>query len=138
MKGLRLLGGVTILDAEQKSTGVATTDGKKVIGTPTVQGSIGADWDVPGVPGLSLNGRVVATGHTYANAANTQRVGGWGRLDLGARYITQMAGKLVTLRARVDNVADRNYWASVGGYPGSGYLVVGNPRTFSLSASVEF
>ena len=138
MKGLRLLGGVTFLDAEQKSTGVSTTDGKKVIGTPTVQGSIGADWDVPGVPGLSLNGRVVATGHTYANAANTQRVGGWGRLDLGARYITQMAGKLVTLRARVDNVADRNYWASVGGYPGSGYLVVGNPRTFSLSASVEF
>ena len=138
MKGLRLLGGVTFLDAEQKSTGVATTDGKKVIGTPTVQGSIGADWDVPGVPGLSLNGRVVATGHTYANATNTQRVGGWGRLDLGARYITQMAGKLVTLRARVDNVADRNYWASVGGYPGSGYLVVGNPRTFGLSASVEF
>ncbi|RZL56618.1 MAG: TonB-dependent receptor [Variovorax sp.] len=138
MKGLRLLGGVTFLDAEQKSTGVAATDGKKVIGTPTVQGSIGADWDVPGVPGLSLNGRVVATGHTYANAVNTQRVGGWGRLDLGARYITQMAGKLVTFRARVDNVADRNYWASVGGYPGSGYLVVGNPRTFSLSASVDF
>jgi iron complex outermembrane receptor protein len=44
----------------------------------------------------------------------------------------------VTLRARIDNVADRDYWASVGGYPGSGYLVLGNPRTFSLTASVNF
>jgi len=26
----------------------------------------------------------------------------------------------------------------VGGYPGAGYLVVGAPRTFSLSASVDF
>jgi iron complex outermembrane receptor protein len=38
----------------------------------------------------------------------------------------------------VDNATDRNYWASVGGYPGSGYLTVGGPRTFSLSASVDF
>ncbi|RZM00560.1 MAG: TonB-dependent receptor [Variovorax sp.] len=137
-RGLRLLGGVTFLDAKQKSTGVAATDGQRVIGVPTAQGSIGVDWDVPGVRGLSLNGRVVATGGSYANATNTLRVGGWGRLDIGARYVTEMAGKLVTLRARIDNVADRDYWASVGGYPGSGYLVLGNPRTFSLTASVNF
>ena len=137
-RGLRLLGGVTLLDAKQKATGTAATDGQRVIGVPTAQGSIGVDWDVPGVPGLSLNGRVVATGGSYANATNTLRVGGWGRLDLGARYVTEMAGKLVTLRARIDNVADRDYWASVGGYPGSGYLVLGNPRTFSLTASVNF
>jgi iron complex outermembrane receptor protein len=137
-RGLRLLGGVTLLDAKQKSTGDAATDGQRVIGVPTAQGSIGVDWDVPGVRGLSLNGRVVATGSSYSNATNTLRVGGWGRLDLGARYVTEMAGKLVTLRARIDNVADRNYWASVGGYPGSGYLVLGNPRTFSLTASVNF
>jgi iron complex outermembrane receptor protein len=37
----------------------------------------------------------------------------------------------------VDNVADRDHWASVGGYPGAGYLAVGAPRTFSLSASVD-
>ena len=137
-RGLRLLGGLTLLDAQQKSTGVAATDGQRVIGVPTAQGSIGVDWDVPGVRGLSLNGRVVASGGSYANATNTLRVGGWGRLDIGARYVTEMAGKLVTLRARIDNVANRDYWASVGGYPGSGYLVLGTPRTFSLTASVNF
>lgn len=138
VKGLRVLGGLTLLDAEQKETGSASTDGKDVIGVPKRQGSIGVDWRVPGVTGLSLDARVVASGSSYANATNTLRVPGWSRLDIGARYVTEMAGKLVTLRARIDNVTDRDYWASVGGYPGSGYLVLGNPRTFSLTASVEF
>ena len=65
-------------------------------------------------------------------------VPGWTRFDLGARYATAIAGREVTIRARVDNVADRDYWASVGGFPGAGYLVVGAPRTFSLSASIDF
>jgi len=138
IKGFRILGGVTFLDAEQRDTGSITTDGKKVIGVPKQQGTIGLEWDVPGVRGLTLDGRVIATGSSYADSLNTLRVPGSGRLDIGARYITEVAGKLVTLRARIDNVADRNYWASVGGYPGAGYLVLGNPRTYSVSASLDF
>ena len=44
----------------------------------------------------------------------------------------------LTLRGRVENLADRDYWSSVGGYPDNGYLVLGNPRTFTLTASMEF
>ncbi|HZY16881.1 MAG TPA: TonB-dependent receptor [Ramlibacter sp.] len=137
-RGLRILGGATWLNAEQRSTGSAATDGKQVIGVPKFQATLGAEWDVPGVQGLALDARVVHTGHRYANAANTLDVPGWSRLDLGARYLTEVAGRLVTLRGRVDNVADRNHWASVGGFPGAGYLVVGAPRTYTLSASVDF
>ncbi|MDM0115547.1 TonB-dependent receptor [Variovorax sp. J22R133] len=138
LKGLRVLGGVTFLDATQRSTGSASTDGKDVIGVPSAQGSIGLDWDVPGVRGLSLNGRIVATGSSYADAVNTLRVPSWTRLDVGARYMTEVSGKLLTLRARIDNLTNRNYWASVGGYPNNGYLVLGAPRTFNLTASVDF
>ena len=138
VRGLRLLGGATWLDAKQRSTGSSTTDGKRVIGVPQFQATAGAEWDVPAVQGLTLDARVVHTGATYANATNTLRVSGWNRLDLGVRYMTEVQGKLLTLRARVDNVADRNYWASVGGYPGNGYLVLGAPRTFTLSASMDF
>ena len=137
-QGLRLLGGLAWLDAKQQATGSATTDGKRVIGVPEVQANIGAEWDVPGVRGLAVDGRLVHTGSSYANATNTLKVGGWNRLDLGVRYLTEVQGKLVTLRLRIDNVADKNYWASVGGYPGSGYLTVSAPRTVSLSASVDF
>ena len=136
--GLRVLGGLTWLDAKQQATGSATTDGKRVIGVPEMQANIGAEWDVPGVRGLAVDGRLVHTGSSYANATNTLKVGGWNRLDLGVRYLTEVQGKLVTLRLRIDNVADKNYWASVGGYPGSGYLTVSAPRTVSLSASVDF
>lgn len=138
MRGLRLLGGATWLDARQKTTGAAATDGKRVIGVPRFQATVGAEWDVPGVSGLALDGRVVHTGSRYADAANTLNVPGWTRLDLGARYLTEIGGKAVTFRARLDNATNRNYWASVGGYPGSGYLVVGTPRALGLSASVDF
>lgn len=137
-KGLRLLGGLTWLDAKQQTTGAAATDGQHVIGVPKLQANLGAEWDVPGVPGLAVDGRWVHTGASYANATNTLRVPGWNRLDVGARYMKEVQGKLVTLRARIDNLTNRNYWASVGGYPGSGYLVVGAPRTLSLSVSVDF
>jgi iron complex outermembrane receptor protein len=137
-RGLRLLGGFTWLDAEQRNTGSAQTDGKRVIGVPRVQANLGAEWEVPMLRGLALDARVVHTGSRFADAANTLRVAGWTRLDLGARYLTEVSGRLVTLRARVDNVADRKHWSSVGGFPGAGYLVVGAPRTVSVSASVEF
>lgn len=137
-KGLRLLGGLTWLEAKQLNTGAASTDGRRVIGVPKLQANIGAEWDVPGVNGLAVDGRLVHTGSVYANATNTIAVPAWNRLDLGVRYLTEVQGRLVTLRARVDNVSNRSYWASSGGYPGAGYLVVGAPRTLSLSVGVDF
>jgi iron complex outermembrane receptor protein len=130
--GLRVLGGLTLLDAEELTTG------KDVIGVPKTQFNMGADWDVPGVQGLSLNARVLHTSRVYANAANTQRVPSWTRLDLGASYNLRVMERDVTLRARIENVADKDYWASAGGYPGYGYLVQGNPRSLAVSATVDF
>jgi iron complex outermembrane receptor protein len=137
-KGLRLLGGLTLMDAKQLQTAAGATDGKDVIGVPRQQMNIGADWDVPYMRGLALNARATYTGKQYADAANTQVLPAWTRLDIGARYLTEFNGKLLTLRARIDNLANKNYWASAGGYPGTGYLVLGAPRTFVLSASVDF
>ena len=137
LNGLKVLGGVTFLDAKQRKTGQAGTDGKKVIGVPDAQASVGLDWRVPGVTGLSLDTRMIYSDSVYADAANTLKVSAWTRYDLGARYITEIAARPVTFRLRVENLANRNYWASAGGYPGSGYLVLGAPRTFMLSASVD-
>ncbi|MFJ3464393.1 TonB-dependent receptor [Achromobacter spanius] len=137
-RSVRLLGGFTWLDAEQRSTGDSAINGNRVIGVPRFQTTMGAEWDIPGVQGLTVDGRVVYTGSSYANAENTLKVPSWTRFDAGVRYMTDVGGHTLTLRARVENIANRNYWASVGGYPGSGYLVLGGPRTFSLSASMDF
>jgi iron complex outermembrane receptor protein len=136
--GLRVLGGLTLLDAEQRRTAGAVNQGKDAIGVPDTQLNMGAEWDVPGVKGLSLNARALYTSSQYADAANTQQLSSWSRFDLGANYLTRVMDRDVTLRARVDNAFDRNYWASAGGYPGAGYLVLGAPRTVSVSATVDF
>ncbi len=136
--GVRVLGGLTWLDAVQQSTGSAATDGKRVIGVPRTQANVGVEWDVPGVTGLAIDGRVVYTAASYADATNTLAVPSWTRLDLGVRYAVDVQARPVTLRARVDNAANRSYWSSVGGYPDAGYLVLGAPRSVSLTASVDF
>nr|WP_257216491.1 TonB-dependent siderophore receptor [Allopusillimonas soli] len=138
LRGLRLLGGVTWLDAEQMNTQAGVTDGNRVIGVPRTMANFGVEWDVPKVDGLTLTGRAVYTSSEYADAANTQKLPSWTRFDVGARYMTDVGGHLLTLRANVINVADKNYWASAGGFPGSGYLVLSTPRTFMLSATLEY
>lgn len=135
MSGLRLLGGFSLLNAEQNNTANA---GKDPIGAPKQQVNAGAEWDVPGAPGLSLNGRAVYTSSQYANLTNTLELGSWTRIDLGARYLTHVADHDVTVRARIDNAANRNYWSSAVMSFNSGALVLAAPRTFVLSATVDF
>jgi len=137
-QGVRVLGGLTLLDAEQRRTAGGINAGKDAIGVPETQLNLGTEWDVAQLPGLSLNARAVYTAKQFADAANTQRLPSWTRVDLGANYLTRFMDRDVTLRARVDNAFDRNYWASAGGYPGYGYLVLGSPRTFTVSATVDF
>jgi iron complex outermembrane receptor protein len=138
MHGVRVLGGVTLLDATQRVTAGGVNQGKDVIGVPGTQVNMGVEWDVAGVPGLTLNGRVLYTGSQYADGANAQQLSSWNRLDVGASYATRLFDRSVTLRARVDNVTDKAYWASAGGYPGSGYLVLGSPRTIVFSGTIAF
>ncbi len=135
---IRLLGGVTWLDAKQESTGSSATDSKDVIGVPNYMANVGVDWDLPSVLGLTFDSRVIHTGRSYADAANELEVKGWTRLDIGVRYLMDIGDNLLTIRARVDNVTDSAYWASSGGNPGSGYLVAGSPRTFTLSTAIDF
>jgi iron complex outermembrane receptor protein len=135
---IKLLGGITWLDAEQRDTGNPQLDGNDVIGVPEWQANIGAEWEVPYLQGVALDGRVVYTGSRYADAANELKLSSWTRFDMGARYLTEVNGKALTLRARVHNVFDRDYWASAGGFENNGYLVLGAPRTVTLSATMDF
>lgn len=138
LRGLRVLGGLTLLDAKQRITAGGVNQGKDVIGVPDTQLNIGAEWDVPGVRGLNLTARALYTSSQYADGANQQELPSWNRLDIGANYATHILDRNVTFRARIDNIADKNYWASAGGYPGSGYLVLGAPRTVTVSATFDF
>lgn len=133
--GLRLLGGLTLTDAEIIGALDPTLEGKTAIGVPEVQGNLNVEWDA--TRALTLEARAVYTGEQQARADNTIQIDDWTRFDIGARYTLPLEQPVV-LRARIENVAGEDYWASAGGYPGANYLVLGSPRTFVLSASVDF
>lgn len=133
--GVRILGGVTLLDAKLTKTNSAATLGKTAVGAPDRMANLGFEWDTSFMPGVTLTGSVVHTGRQYADRANALSIPSWTTLDLGARYRTVVAGKATTFRANIRNVTDRNYWAGVSQWSS---LVQGGPRTILLSATVDF
>ncbi len=136
-RGLRLIAGGSWIDAELRDTPGGAQDGNDVPGVPKLLANANLEWDVPAVRGLTLTGRVVATGEQPVDADNRLEIGGWSRFDLGARYVALVGERPLTLRAGVDNVANRRYWASAFETFGAS-LLQGQPRTFRMSASVDF
>ena len=136
--GLRLIGGATWVDTEINQSLNPALEDKSAIGVPDFQINANVEWDVPGLDGLTLEGRAVHTGSQAASADNTVELDSWTRFDAGVRYAFEAGGKPLTVRARVENLADEDQWVAVGGYPGSKYLTLGAPRTYRLSISAEF
>ncbi len=134
VEGLRLMAGGTRLQSELEDTAGGLNDGNHAIGVPTFQLNATVDWDVPGLNGLALNARALRTGGQYADQANTLSLPTWNRFDAGARYTFKVERKAVTLRMNVENITDKNYWASANG----GYLTQGEPRLVKFSGTVDF
>ena len=132
-KRVRILGGVTLLEALLVDTGTGN-DGNKAPGKQEVQVSLGSEWDIPGIRGLTLVGRVLDSSFQYYDPANTITVPEWTRVDLGARYETVMFDRDTIFRATVENVAEKSYWSSAAGST----LPLGTPRRFLLSATAKF
>ncbi|SFL89168.1 TonB-dependent receptor [Methylorubrum salsuginis] len=137
VEGVRLLGGVSFIDAKLAKTAGGTFDGNDVPGVPDTSVSLYGEVDLPPwmLPGLTLTGRVLYSSSVFYDQGNTQVVPGWTRFDAGLRYAFEgYAGRPVLLRATVQNLFDEAYYASAA----RGFLGIGAPRTFILSASVDF
>lgn len=133
-RGVRVLGGVAWIDAEMSETQNPATLGKRPVGVPRFTANLGTEWDLPGVPGLTLTAAAIHTGASYVDGTNATRIAGWTRADLGARFATRIADRRVVFRAVIENAFDKNYW-SVGTWNS---LQLGMSRTFAVSASMDF
>ena len=131
---VRVLGGVTLLDGRLVRTALAANLGHRPIGVPEQQASLGAEWDLPGLPGLTLDGAMIYTGRQFVDLANTQALPDWARLDLGLRYATVIGGRPTTFRANVLNLTGAKYWTGVASF---GTFFQGAPRTYLLSMAVD-
>ncbi|WP_208764432.1 TonB-dependent receptor [Bradyrhizobium guangxiense] len=134
MPDVRVLGGISLLDGTLTKTAVAANVGNTPIGVPNIQANIGAEWDLPWMRDLTLNGAVIYTGKQFVDSANRQPIPEWTRLDLGARYTTAINGRKTVFRANIQNVTGESYWSSVASF---GTFFLGAPRTYLLSMTVD-
>ena len=130
-RNLRLMASATFYNAKLNDTGSAYGD--HATNVPSFTFNLGADYDLPWVPGLSVNARVIHNGAQYYDGAAEFRIPSWTRYDVGARYRTQIARKNVVFRANVENLFGSRYWLQQGTY-----LTTAAPRTLFLSAQVDF
>ncbi|ARP85875.1 hypothetical protein CAL13_06385 [Bordetella genomosp. 9] len=132
-RGVRVIGGIAFIDGKLLDTG-DDTSGNKAPGVPNYNAVLNAEWDLPWVSGLTLQGRVTRTGSQYLDTANEVKVKPWTTVDLGVRYATRVERHDVVWRLGVENIANKRYWTSAYG----GYLIQGDPRTVKLSVAVDF
>ncbi|WP_235931309.1 TonB-dependent receptor [Paracoccus xiamenensis] len=135
--GVRLLSGVTFLEAVQTKTADGAFDGKRARGAPRVRAVVGGEWDTPFLEGLTLSGRLTYTSNqTVDNTTPDLTIPSWTTVDLGARYSfdSRWSEKPVTVRFDVENVFDKSYWVTAD----TGFLPLSQPRTFRLSTAFKF
>jgi iron complex outermembrane receptor protein len=132
-RGLRTVGGLMLLDPSVERTANAALVGKRPVNAPRRQASLYLDYDLPHAPGWSVSGGLYHTGARAVDAANTLRVPAFTRLDLGARYATRLLGRDTTLRAYLENAADKRYFSSVS----FGSFNFGSPRALRVSLTTE-
>jgi iron complex outermembrane receptor protein len=127
------------LQARQRNTGDAVQDNQRVTNVPAFKSGVTLDYAVPQLAGVKLNGAWVYSSDKVFSPDSLTRttIPSYHVVDLGARYITTVNGVATTLRANVDNVFDKFYWRDASTALG-GYLLPGAPRTFKISAQLDF
>lgn len=133
--GVRLYSGVTWIAAKLTETNNPATQGNRAVGVPRMQGSINAEWDLPAMRNLTLIGTLFYTGSQFVDQTNDREISSSTIVDLGARYRSVIGGKRVVWRASLRNATGKDYWAGASTW---GTLILGAPRTFLLSATVDF
>ena len=83
--GLRLLGGVTYINAELTRTEGGKYDGKTALGAPRRQAALNLEWDVPILPGLTLAARAEHVDSAFIRPDNSLKVPAYQLYGLGAR-----------------------------------------------------
>ncbi|MGF6771770.1 iron complex outermembrane receptor protein [Paraburkholderia sp. GAS199] len=132
-RSLRLMASATFYDPKVSGTAGGTQDGNAPGGVPKFAFNLGADYDLPWLQGLSVNGRIIHTGAQYYDSSNALRLPAWTRYDVGLRYSTRVASKDVVFRANIENLFGSRYWMQQGTY-----VTNAAPRTVLLSAQIDF
>ncbi|WP_293985720.1 TonB-dependent siderophore receptor [Sphingobium sp.] len=127
---LTLIAGGTLMDAKVRKADNPALEGKKPTDVSNRLAKIFAQYEIPGISGLSLSGGAFYAGPTYKDAANLQKIDGYLVFDLGAHLKTTIVDHPVSFNLNVANLTNKSYWASM--------YVIGLPRNIAFSVRTSF
>jgi iron complex outermembrane receptor protein len=135
VKGVRILGGASWIDARLINTDGGILDGKKAPAVPEYELRMTGEVDLPFVAGATVTAAVFHSGPAAYDDINTFNVPAWTRVDLGARYVYFIDQTRMTARFNVENLTDEAYW--IAGY-GSGSVAQSGARRYVASVTASF
>jgi iron complex outermembrane receptor protein len=135
---LNLLSSAMYLEAKQSGASLSLQNGKQAIGIPHWKAVLFADYLLPQVENLSVQG-----GWTYISSKgvtldNSITAPGYHKFDAGLKYIDKLGSSQATYRLNIENLFDKFYWRDVSQTYGSNTLYPGAPRIFRASATFDF
>ena len=133
--GLRLLGGVSYINAELTRTEGGKYDGKTALGAPWLQAALNLEWDVPILPGLTFAARAEHVDSAFIRPDGSLKVPAYQLYGLGARYQHTIGDRQFSLRMNIDNLLDKDYWSN--SYSAN-QLYTGGPKSLAVSFTMDF
>jgi iron complex outermembrane recepter protein len=135
---LSIFGGVSYIDARLDNTGVATTNGRLVVGVPLFKTDVALDYHPAVWMGFALTGGVHAEGERATSNINNNFASSYATFDAGIRYSTTVDKHIITARFQVLNIGNVFYYSSIAdgnivGSPAANTAYLGTPRTFMAS-----
>lgn len=127
------------LHARREGSADATLDGTRPPNVPRRSLRLQLGHEPAALPGLALQAALTAESErNLLPAADSPRIPGWARVDLGARYAQSLAGgRRLLWRAGIDNLADRRAWKESPYQFSHVYLYPMAPRTWRVSVQAE-
>ncbi|MBU2893377.1 TonB-dependent siderophore receptor [Colwellia sp. D2M02] len=136
-ENISLVTSATLLDAELVNlTGETDINGNRPPNVPKKQANIYLDYAVPFVEKLNVNAGIYYVGEREQNVQNTLSLPSYTRLDAGIKY--ELSQYKTTLRFKVENITDKEYWLSAGAKGVDWGVTPGRGRTLIGSISLSF
>lgn len=135
---LNVLSSAMYLEAKQSGASETSQNGKQAIGIPHWKAVAFADYLLPQVENLSVQG-----GWTYISSKgvtldNRIKAPGYHKFDAGLKYMDRLGASQATYRLSVENLFNTFYWRDVSQTYGSNTLYPGAPRIFRATATFDF
>jgi len=131
---LSIAAGAYFLRPRVTGQSVAAAEGLLPVGLPSRFVQISADWRLPWLRGLSVDGRISHQGRVPATVDNKVFIPDRTLLGVGGRYRFNLAGRDLTLRVSVSNLTNVRSWSAVA--PGTYNPIQGRFASAYLAADL--